>query len=83
MNDNKPVFPIPAGTMQTGISYRDWLAAIAMQGLSSRGFDVKADRAMTLEEREEELAKRAYGLADAMMKVRHQSANGTAVAQSN
>lgn len=73
MNDNEPVFPVPAGTLQTGIAVRDWLAAIAMQGLASRGLEVKADRAMTMEEKEEELATRAYGLADAMLKTRRQN----------
>ena len=73
MNDNKPFFPVPAGSLQTGIAVRDWLAALAMQGLASRGLEVKADRAMSIQEKEEELATRAYGLADAMLKVGRQN----------
>ena len=73
MNDNKPLFPVPAGSLQTGIAVRDWLAALAMQGLASRGLAVKADRAMSIQEKEEELATRAYGLADAMLKVGSQN----------
>ena len=74
MNENSPAFPVPSGSLQTGICMRDWLAAIALQGLTAKGIEVTADRAMTMKEKEEALATRAYGLADAMLTVRRRSA---------
>ena len=78
MYDNKPVFPVPAGTPHAGIAYRDWLAAMAMQGLASRELQVNADRALTMKEKDEQLAARAYALADAMLTVRRRNAKSTA-----
>jgi hypothetical protein len=70
MDPYAPAYPVPAGSTNTGISYYDWIAAIALQALTTKGMDVKADRAMTDEERDLELATRAYGLADAMVRAR-------------
>ncbi|MHB0959923.1 MAG: hypothetical protein ACYC6N_32635 [Pirellulaceae bacterium] len=73
MDTNAPFYPIPIGTVSTGISYYDWIAAVAMQALTMRGLEVKADRAMTDEERDLELAARAYKMADAMLHARAQT----------
>jgi hypothetical protein len=70
MDHNAPVFPVPVGATGVGISYYDWLAAVALQALTTRGLEVKADRAMTDEERDFELATRAYRMADAMLRAR-------------
>jgi hypothetical protein len=74
MDSNTPLYPVPAGSANTGISYYDWIAAVALQALTTKGLDVKADRAMTDEERDLELATRAYKLADAMMRARANAA---------
>ncbi len=74
MNENSPAFPVPSGALQTGVCFRDWMAAVALQGLTAKGIEVTADRFMTMKEREEELAVRAYGLADAMLAVRRRQA---------
>lgn len=70
MDPTAPVFPVPVGATSVGISYYDWLAAVALQGLITRGLEIKADRAMTDEERDFELATRAYRVADAMLRAR-------------
>jgi len=64
------VFPAPAGTASPGIALRDWLAALAMQGFVTRGLEVKADRFMSEEEKDDEIATRAYRMADAMLRVK-------------
>jgi hypothetical protein len=48
----------------------DWLAAVAMQGLITHGMDVKADRAMTEDDKDNEMARRAYRMAAAMLRAR-------------
>ena len=70
MNSNTPVFP---GSHTAGIVARDWLAAMAMQGIIAKGLEVKADRAMTEDDKDDEIANRAYRLADAMIRVRSRS----------
>jgi hypothetical protein len=70
MDHNTPVYPVPVGSTSVGISHYDWIAAVALLGLVTRGSEVKADRAMTDEERDLELATCAYRMADAMMSAR-------------
>ena len=70
MDHSTPVYPVPVGSTSVGLSYYDWIAAVALQGLVTRGLEIKADRAMTDEERDFELASRAYRVADAMMRAR-------------
>lgn len=70
MDHNTPVYPVPVASTNAGISYYDWIAAVALQGLVTRGLEIKADRAMTDEERDFELASRAYRVADAMVRAR-------------
>jgi len=72
MDANTPLYPAPPGARTCGITIRDWLAALAMQGLLIHGMKVKADRAMTEEEKDNEMAQRAYDVADAMLRVRCQ-----------
>jgi hypothetical protein len=74
MDSNTPLYPVPAGSANKGISCYDWIAAVALQALTTKGLDVKADRAMTDEERDLELATRAYKLADAMLRARANAA---------
>ena len=64
-----PAFPVPHGA-EGGVAFRDWLAATALNGLASKGLEVKADRAMTQHEKNLEMAKQAYALADAMLEAR-------------
>jgi len=55
-----PVFPTPAGTQHNdGMTLRDYFAAAALEK-ASRGSDRNAD----------EIAKRAFYIADAMLKAR-------------
>ena len=67
-----PVFPLPTGIQAVGVTQRDWLATLALQGMAAKGLEVQADRAMSQVERDLEMARRAYGLADAMLTVRAQ-----------
>jgi uncharacterized membrane protein YukC len=80
MDTNTPFYPVPTGSASTGISYYDWIAAVALQALATKGVDVKADRAMSDEDRDLELATRAYKLADAMLRVRTKAAADRAAA---
>jgi len=70
---NQPLYPTPPGARWTGISTYDWLAALAMQGLMTRGMEVRGDRAMTEEEKDIEMAQRAYRVANAMMQARREA----------
>lgn len=70
---NQPLYPTPPGAKNPGISTYDWLAALAMQGLMTRGMEVRGDRAMTEQEKDNEMAQRAYSVADAMMRARRQA----------
>ena len=65
-----PAFPVPVGAKSTGITLCDWLAAMAMQAFVTHGMKVKADRAMTEEEMDDELAERAYRMARSMLRAR-------------
>lgn len=62
-----PAFPSPPGSQHLGLTIRDYFAAAALQGLACRGLEVKGDRFMTQEQRDEEMAERAWGLAEAML----------------
>ena len=72
-----PAYPVAPGAHLTGASLRDWLALGALQGLAAKGLDVNANRAMSQEDRDLEMATRAYGLADAMLTVRGRNSSGT------
>lgn len=74
----QPTFPIPGGIQAIGVNQRDWLAAVALQGIAAKGLEVQADRAMTQVERDIEMANRAYALADAMLTVRAKRATPNA-----
>ncbi len=65
-----PLYPVPAGASATGITMYDWLAAVAMQGLMMHGMKIQADRAMTEEEKDDEMAERSYRMAAAMLRTR-------------
>jgi len=59
-NDGGPAFPTPAGIQHNdGMTLRDFFAAAALEK-ASRGSDRNAD----------EIAKRAFYIADAMLKAR-------------
>ncbi len=66
----QPLFPPPVGAKSPGISINDWLAAMAMQGLINHGMKISADRALTEDEKDDQLAERAYKIAGAMMRAR-------------
>jgi hypothetical protein len=66
-----PAFPTPVGS-ESGITVRDWIATLALQGLAVNGLEIQADRHMTQQDRDQVLAKRAYGMADALLAERDQ-----------
>ncbi len=70
MSNDTSVFPVPNNALCSGISTRDWLAAVALQGLLTKGLKINADRAMSEEEKDDQLAIQAYRAADAMIRVR-------------
>ena len=70
MNPETPLYPVPIGAKNSGITIHDWLAGVVLQALITKGMAVKADRAMTEDEKDLELATRAYSIADAMLNVR-------------
>ena len=72
-----PFSSVPPGATYLGITLYDWLAAIAMQGLVTHGMEVQADRAMTEEDKDNEMAQRAYRIADAMLRAREQAISST------
>ena len=62
-----PAFPAPSSAAHPGVSLRDWFAANALQGIIAKGLEVRGDKALTQEERDQEMVSRAFGLADQMM----------------
>lgn len=70
---NSPAFPVPSASMAKGVSYRDWLATAALQGIVAKGLDVIGDRVVSEAERNLIMARKAYGLADAMLQVAAES----------
>ncbi len=68
-----PFNPVPAGATHPGITLFDWLAAVAMQGLVTHGMEVRGDRALTEEDKDREMANRAYRMAGAMLRAREQA----------
>ena len=58
--------PVPIGAKNSGITIHEWMAAAAMQGFINRGMAIQADRAMTEDEKDFEMAERASTMADAM-----------------
>jgi hypothetical protein len=64
---NQPAFPVPSGAITSGVSRRDWFAAMALQGVVSKGLEVMGDRVVTEQERHLMMARRAFSLADAML----------------
>ncbi len=67
------LYPVPIGATSPGISHFDWLAAVALQGLITHGMEVQADRAMTEEDKDREMAERAYRMANEMLKAREKA----------
>ncbi len=65
-----PTFPLANEIQAIGVTQRDWVATLALQGIAAKGPEVQADGAMTQEDRDIEMARRAYGLADATITVR-------------
>jgi hypothetical protein len=63
----RPAFPVQATSLEHGITIRDWFAAMALQGVVAKGLDVIGDRVVSEQDRNLMLARRAYGLADAML----------------
>lgn len=61
------VYPVPDRAVHVGIQFRDWVAAMALQGLVAKGLEVTGDRFLTQQDKDRELVERAYGLADAMV----------------
>lgn len=61
MNDGGPAFPITEPSPHNGMSLRDWFAGMALQASSFVWRNV-----MT----EEDVARNAYRVADAMLKER-------------
>jgi hypothetical protein len=70
---DRPAFPVSATTVQQGVSLRDWLAAMALQGVVAKGLEVIGDRLVGEAERNLMMARRAYSLADAMLQVANES----------
>lgn len=74
INTGGPAFPVIAengmGHVSSGVTVRDYLAAKALQGLLPAR-DPRGRSAYT-EMSPDELAKSAYGIADAMLKAREQ-----------
>jgi hypothetical protein len=70
----QPAYPV-TGTHSTGATLRDWFAVAALQGISAKGLEVNANRAMSQDERDLEMATRAYQLADAMLAIRLRTAS--------
>ena len=68
-----PFHSVPSGATNPGISHYDWLAAVAMQGLVTHGMEVRGDRALSEEDKDREMAERAYRMADAMLRAREKT----------
>ena len=66
INDGGPVFPCEIGTTSKGISLRDYFATKAIEGAVSGDGGLPDSSYCQL------IAKRAYELADAMLKARGQ-----------
>lgn len=64
---SQPAFPVPSNAVTMGVTRRDWFAAMALQGVVSKGLDVIGDRVVSEQERYLMMARKAYALADAMV----------------
>lgn len=64
---HSPAFPVGPDHIQPGLSLREWFAAMALQGLVAKGLEVNSERVLSPQERDLEMAKRAFRLADAML----------------
>ena len=62
------VFPTNPQTQHDGISMRQWYAAMALQGLVAHGLEVRSDRVLSDDDRDNIFAEKAFALADAMMR---------------
>ena len=67
INDGGPVFPSEIGTISKGISLRDYFATKAIEGAASGDGGLPDSSYCQL------IAKRAYEIADAMLKARGQA----------
>ena len=72
LDPQSSAYPVPVGSRHPGITVYDWLAAVAMQGLITHGMEIRADRAMSEDDKDNEIARRAYKIADAMLRARSQ-----------
>ncbi len=72
---NLSLYPVPAGARTPGVAMFDWLAAVAMQGYLTKGMKVTADRALSDDEKDDEIAERSYRMAAAMMRARTEAHN--------
>ncbi len=68
VNPQSPVFPAAMGSAEKGITLRQYYAASALQGLVAHGLEVRSDKVMTDEEKENVLAGRAFRMADALIR---------------
>lgn len=59
INDGGRAFPVPELNLDVGMSLRDWLAGLAMQGIVAHSGDAPAA-----------IGRRAYLIADAMLAAR-------------
>ena len=60
-------FPVAATAIEEGVRLRDWLAAMALPGIMSKGLEVFGDRVVSESERDLMMARHAYAMADAML----------------
>jgi hypothetical protein len=65
-----PFHAVPPGATYPGITLFDWFAAVALQGFITHGMEVRGDRALTEADKDQEMAARAYRMAEAMLRAR-------------
>ncbi len=82
LDPQSSAYPVPVGSRHPGITAYDWLAAMAMQGLITHGMEIRADRAMSEDDKDNEIARRAYKIADAMLRTRSQQEEASATTES-
>ncbi len=80
VSSDRPAFPVAASSVEKGVTVREWLASSAMQGIVANGLEVMGDRVVTESERFDIMARRAYALADAMVRVGNEEVATSATA---
>ena len=68
VNPQSPAFPAAMGSADKGITLRQYYASMALQGLVAHGIEVRSDKVMTDEDKQNVLAGRAFRMADAMIR---------------